>query len=375
METPFDNIKTSVNQYFVGRKEELSRLSADFSFMTNTVVISPQGWGKTSLVSKAAEIASARDPKLRFCFVDMFNIRVEEDFYVSLLQNVIKSVSSGVEDAVGLFSSVFADVKPRIEFGAGLPDLRIGLDRDTVRRYRDLILDLPQKLADERDVKLVVCVDDFHMAELFDDTDDFLHRLDTCWASHEKVSYCLCSSPNGMVEKFAEKSISFHIYGQVMNLGKMDEGDLVAMLRDRFMDSGKYLDDEKALMMIELADGCPYYVHQIANLSWMRTSVVCSEDVINESHASLVDQSSLVFAMLTAGLTEQQVCYLRAVVSGETVISSAEVLHRHNITSATSASRSKAALLHKGIVCNVGDRVSVTDPIYAYWLKHKYFDI
>ena len=49
METPFDNIKTSVNQYFVGRKEELSRLSADFSFMTNTVVISPQGWGKTSL--------------------------------------------------------------------------------------------------------------------------------------------------------------------------------------------------------------------------------------------------------------------------------------------------------------------------------------
>ena len=140
METPFDNIKTSVNQYFVGRKEELSRLSADFSFMTNTVVISPQGWGKTSLVSKAAEIASARDPKLRFCFVDMFNIRVEEDFYVSLLQNVIKSVSSGVEDAVGLFSSVFAEVKPRIEFGAGLPDLKIGLDRDTVRRYRDLIL-------------------------------------------------------------------------------------------------------------------------------------------------------------------------------------------------------------------------------------------
>lgn len=375
METPFDNIKTSVNQYFVGRKEELSRLSADFSFMTNTVVISPQGWGKTSLVSKAAEIASARDPKLRFCFVDMFNIRVEEDFYVSLLQNVIKSVSSGVEDAVGLFSSVFAEVKPRIEFGAGLPDLRIGLDRDTVRRYRDLILDLPQKLADERDVKLVVCVDDFHMAELFDETDDFLHRLDTCWASHEKAAYCLCSSPNGMVEKFAQKSITFHIYGQVMNLGKMDEKDLVTMLRDRFMDSGKYLDDEKALMMIELAGGCPYYVHQIANLSWMRTSVVCSEDVIYESHASLVDQSSLVFAMLTAGLTEQQVCYLRAVVSGETVISSAEVLHRHNITSATSASRSKAALLHKGIVCNVGDRVSVTDPIYAYWLKHKYFDI
>ena len=94
-----------------------------------------------------------------------------------------------------------------------------------------------------------------------------------------------------------------------------------------------------------------------------------------EAHASLVDQNSLVFAMLTAGLTEQQVCYLRAVVAGETVISSSEVLHRHNITSATSASRSKAALLHKGVVCNVGEKVVMADPIYAYWLKHKYFMI
>ena len=228
----------------------MSRLAADFSFMTNTVVISPQGWGKTSLVYKAAEVAGARDPKLRFCFVDMFNVRVEENFYVSLLQNVIKSVSSGVEDAIGLFSSLFSDVKPRIGLGGGLSDLKFGLDRDIVRRNMDMILDLPQKLADERDVKLVICVDDFHMAELFDDTDAFLHRLDSHWASHEKVSYCLCSSPNGTVEKFAEKSISFHIYGQVLNLGKMEEKDLVRMLRDRFMDSGKYLDDEKALMTV-----------------------------------------------------------------------------------------------------------------------------
>lgn len=375
METPFDNIDSSVNQCFVGRKEELSRLAADFSFMTNTILISPQGWGKTSLVSKAAEVAFSRDPRFRFCRVGMFNIRIEEDFYVSLLQNVIKSVSSGLEDAMELIASLFGDDKPRVEISGGLSGLRIVMDRGSVRKKIDEILDFPEKLARERDIRLVICPDDFHMAELFDDTEGFLHRLDTHWASHEKVSYCLCSSPNGMVEKFAEKSISFHIYGQVMNLGKVEEDELVRMLRDRFMDSGKYLDDEKARMMIEMADGCPYYVHQIANLSWMRTSVVCSEDVIMVSHASLVEQSSPAFAMLTAGLTEQQVCYLRAVVYGEKVISSAEVLHRHNITSATSASRSKAALLHKGIVCNDGDRTTVADPIYAYWLKHKYFII
>lgn len=376
METPFDNIKSSVNQYFVGRKDELSRLSADFSFMTNTVLLSPQGWGKTSLAFKAAETAAARDPRFRFCFVEMFNVRTEEDFCVSLLQNVIKSVSSNLEDAMSLLGRIFKEERPTLEVGEeGLAGLRLHFDRNAVRKNRDLILDMPERLAGERDVRLVICLDDFHMVELFDDPDSFLHVLDTHWTSHEKVAYCLCSSPNGTVEKFAEKSIAFHVYGQVMTLGKVEEEELNRMLRDMFMDSGKYLDEEKASMMIELADGCPYYVYQIANLSWMRTSVVCSEDVILKSHASLVDQSSLVFATLTAGLTEQQVCYLRAVVAGENVISSSEVLHRHNITSATSASRSKAALLHRGIVCNEGNRIIVADPIYSYWLKHKYFKI
>lgn len=376
METPFDNIKSSENQHFVGRREELSRLSANFSFMTNTILLSPQGWGKTSLAFKAAETVASREADFRFCFVDLFNVRVEEDFYVSLLQNVIKSVSSNVEDAMSVLGGFFKEERPSVELGdGGLSDMKLHFDRKAVRKHKELMLDIPEMLARERNLKLVICLDDFHMVELFDDPDAFLHGLDTHWTSHEKVAYCICSSPNGMIEKFARKSITFHVYGQVMDIGKIEEAELNRMLRDRFMDSGKYLDEEKASMMIELADGCPYYVHQIANLSWMRTSVVCSEDVIMEAHASLVDQSSLVFAMFTAGLTEQQVCYLRAVVAGETVISSSEVLHRHNITSATSASRSKAALLHRGIVCNVGEKVVMADPIYAYWLKHKYFMI
>ena len=210
METPFDNIKSSENQHFVGRKEELSRLSADFSFMTNTVLLSPQGWGKTSLAFKAAEIVASRDPKFRFCFVDLFNVRVEEDFYVSLLQNVIKSVSSGVEDAFRLLGELFKEDRPRIELGeGGISGLRLHFDRKTVRKHKDFMLDIPERLARDRDIKLVICLDDFHMVDLFDEPEAFLHVLDTHWTSHEKTAYCICSSPNGTVEKFAGRSITF----------------------------------------------------------------------------------------------------------------------------------------------------------------------
>ena len=51
-----------------------------------------------------------------------------------------------------------------------------------------------------------------------------------------------------------------------------------------------------------------------------------------------------------------QLNYLKALIAGEKAISSTEVMHRYQISSTTSISRSK-----------------FQDPIYAYWLKSEYF--
>ena len=102
--------------------------------------------------------------------------------------------------------------------------------------------------------------------------------------------------------------------------------------------------------------------------------MVCSREVVLQSFETIVDQMDMVFRNITDSLTVQQLCYLHAVIAGETVISTSEVLHRHHITSATSASRSKAALLERGIVYNSDGRIFMTDPVYSYWLKNRFFN-
>jgi endo-1,4-beta-mannosidase len=82
---------------------------------------------------------------------------------------------------------------------------------------------------------------------------------------------------------------------------------------------------------------------------------------------------SLVFKTLTESLTWQQMCYLKAILNGETVISTSDVLHRYGISSATSASRSKAALIARNIIAVKEGKVVFLDPIYSYWLKTRYF--
>ena len=58
--------------------------------------------------------------------------------------------------------------------------------------------------------------------------------------------------------------------------------------------------------------------------------------------------------------------YLKAFIAGEKALSSTEVMHRYQISSTTSISRSKATLIKNNILENKAGEISFQDPIYAY---------
>lgn len=361
-------------QHFVGREEEISRLSADFMFLTNTVVVAPQGWGKTSLVLQAARSACAKEPKLRFCHVDLSTVRDEERFLILLAQNVLRAVSDGIEDAVSNVKRHFSRIEPRIGFGNGsVSEITLDFDYGDVRTNRDLFIDFPYSVSRNSGLKIVVCIDEFHNVDSFSDAWNLLLMLQECWNLHKEVAYCLCGNGNAMMEKFVSTAKSFRMFGDRLDLRRISYMSMVRYIRERFADSGKYIDDEMAGLVIDTVDSNPFYVQQLAHFSWMNTSVVCSREVIMDTFCSIVDSMHLTFSTMTSGLTSQQLSFLHAVLAGEKVISSSEVLHRHGISSATSASRSKAAMLEKGIIHVYDERLCFSDPLYAFWLENRYF--
>lgn len=376
MEKRFEYSKPVENQYFVGRKEELARLSTNFMFLTNTIVVAPQGWGKTSLIIKAAKEASFKEPKLRFCHVGLSTVRDEERFLVLLAQSVLRAISGNIESFFENVKRFFFRIEPKITFSGGsVKDICLDFDINDVRNGRDVFIDLPDAVAKSTGFRLVVCIDDFHNVEMFPGCEDFLLRLQDSWNLHKEVGYCISGNGNAVMEKFVSTAKSFRMFGDRLNLGRITNADMKCYIRDRFADSGKYLDNEMAGLIIDLVKDNPFYVQQLAHLAWMNTSVVCSREVIMDSFEAVVDSMHLVFSTLTSSLTSQQLCYLHAVLAGEKVISSSEVLHRHGISSATSASRSKSALLQKGMIYNADGRTSLCDPIFSYWLTDRYFKV
>ena len=375
METPFIFGKIATEKNFTDREVETAYLVQNFTSLINTIIISPRRWGKSSLVNKAAKLAMEQDSLLRICHIDLFNARNEEHFYSLLAQKIITATSTKWEEAVESAKNFFSQLVPKISIGTDpTNEVSIDFDGETVKQNPDEVLDLAEKIAKKKGLKIVICVDEFQNIAEFTDPDYFQKKLRSHWQQHQRVAYCLYGSKRHMMmEAFTNSSKPFYKFGNLMFLNKIETPCLVAFFNARFSDTGKTINEDAANLIVELVDNHPYYAQQLAQQSWLRTKDVCTIEIVREAHAALVEQLSLLFVNITETLTTQQLNYLKALIAGEKSISSTDVMHRYKISSTTSIARSKTALVKNDILDNKAGEISFQDPIYAYWLKTTYF--
>ncbi len=375
METPFVFGKIATDKNFTDRELETATLVSHFKSLTNTIIISPRRWGKSSLVYKAANAAMEQDDKLRICHIDLFNIRDEEHFYSLLAQKVISVTSSKWDETIDIVKRFFSRLSPKITIGTDpVNEVAVDFEIKDVINNPDEVLDLAEKIAKEKGLKIVICIDEFQNISEFSDPDYFQKRLRSHWQQQQNVAYCLYGSKRHiMLEVFTDSSKPFYKFGNLMFLNKIETEFLVDFFKKRFVETGKDITAEACNLIVKLTDNHPYYAQQLAQLSWLRTDGVCTEKTVQESHTSLVEQLSLLFATITENLTTQQLNYLKALLAGEKSISSTETMHRYKISSPTSIARSKIALIKNDILDNKAGEISFQDPIYAYWLKTEFF--
>ena len=375
METPFVFGKIATDKNFTDREQETAILVEHFKSLINTIIISPRRWGKSSLVNKASKLAMEQDNKLIICHIDLFNVRDEEHFYSLLAQKVISATSSKWDETVDLIRKFFSRLSPKITIGTDpMNEVSVDFEMKDVVNNPDEVLDLAEKIAKMKGLKIVVCIDEFQNISEFSDPDYFQKKLRSHWQQHQSVAYCLYGSKRHMMmEVFTNSSKPFYKFGNLMFLNKIDTPYLVEFFNSRFADTGKSINEDAANLIVKLVDNHPYYAQQLAQQSWLRTKDICTVEIVHEAHAALVEQLSLLFVTITETLTTQQLNYLKALIAGEKAISSTDVMHRYKISSTTSIARSKAALIKNDILDNKAGEISFQDPIYAYWLKTEYF--
>ncbi|MCF8357544.1 MAG: ATP-binding protein [Prolixibacteraceae bacterium] len=375
--TPFVYGKLAVLDNFTNRKKEVNKLITNFNSNINTILISPRRLGKSSLVFYSAKKASELHKELRFCFIDMFNVRTEEQFYQLLAQEIVQATANKVEGIVDLVKKFLGSFIPKVSFNpTAESSFQLGLDWKEVKKNPDEILNLSEKIAEKKNFKFVICIDEFQNLSNFENPLAFQKKLRSNWQKHQLTSYCLFGSKRHMlIDVFTNSAMPFYKFGDIIFLQKIKKEDWIPFIIKRFADTGKKIHEKQAAMVSELADCHPYYVQQLAQQTWLRTDKECTDEIVLRAFEDLIDQLSLLFQTRTDELSQTQVNLMEAVLNGEKQLSSQNVLLKYRLGTSANAIKARNALINKEIIDVEQKRVFFLDPMYKHWLQKVYFKI
>lgn len=371
MERPFIYGKAASGYNFTDREIETEKLSNNFRNGINTIIISPRRWGKTSLVKHVAEKVS--NERIVVVLLDVFSCKSEDDFYRVLSKAVIQQTSNKWEEWIENAKNFLSKVRPKFSFGSDpINEFSFSMDMSNdMTTDAEYILKLPERIAKDKGINIVICIDEFQQVADFNDSKRFQKVLRSVWQHSDNVSYCLFGSKQHLMnELFEKKSLPFYKFGDVMFLGKIDERHWVDYIVERFQSTGKNISEYLAIKICEFTECHSSYTQQLAWLVWNYTNDDAKMEDLEMAKEDIIGQNSPLFQRDIEPLSGYQLNFLRAMRDGiVNEFSQKGIIDKYELGSSANVVRVKNALIKREIIDIAGKNVYFTDVIFKQWLK------
>ncbi len=369
-ENPFVFGKSVEGDYFTDREEETRRLEANLTHGINTVLISPRRWGKTSLVKKV--IANNRRDDVRYVLLDMFYCKSESVFYHMLANEVIRQTSSRLDEWIENGKRFLSNITPKFSFGSDpMNDFTISFEWNPKDGTDIEILQLPEKIAEKKNIRVVVCFDEFQQIGTFEDPLNLQKKLRSVWQHQQNVTYCMFGSKMHMMESlFSDASRPLYKFGDILFLKKIPTKEWVSFITSRFSATGKTITEEQAEKICNITDNLSSYVQQMAWIVWYKANPVVTDSMIDDAVKDLLEQNKVFFQRDVESLTELQLNFIVALADGvETGLTKRDVIRKYHLQTSANVQGVKNSLISKEFIDNEGDRIYISDPIFKLWIN------
>lgn len=375
MSKPFNYGKLAEQDYFTNRTKEMHWLEMQINAGINCILVSPRRWGKSSLIQHTSKKIKQKNKKIVFCFVDLYNVRSENEFLELFSSTIIKAVSNSFEDAVRNVKNIFKQLIPSISVSPDAhAEIELSFNWKNLQKNISEVLDLPEKLAIEKNIQIVVCVDEFQNISFMEDGIAFQKKLRAHWQKHQKANYILYGSRRHlMMDFFTKNTMPFYRFGEILFLEKIAETHWIPYIIQRFAATNKKISEKLAIKIAQQMENHPYYVQQLAQVVWQQTTKTATEENFYEAIEDLLDQYTILYQKEVDMLTNFQLNLLKALCNNETSLTSASVLKNYNLGTSANIIRLKTALQNHEIIDVLGKKISFNDPLFELWLKKRYF--
>lgn len=373
MEKPFVYGMSVEGKNFIDRENERERLKKDFECGVNVIIISPRRMGKTSLVKKVR--SELQNPKIVVVLLDAYDCRSEYDFYNKFATALMVQTASTSARVIENIKQFLIRVSPKISFSPE-PNSNFSLSLGiTPKEYTpEEILNIPEIIAKEKDIHIVVCIDEFQQIGEFPDSINVQKRLRGVWQHQQNVSYCLFGSKKHLMTKlFKSRRMPFFQFGEMLELKKIPTDAWIHFIVGRFKEYKKVISEDLAKSICEKVENYSSYVQQLVwNVMAESGDVVTEADFISGFDALLAQNVSF-FTEQTRGLSSYQLNMIRAVCRGyHSGFGTKEVSEQFSFGVKSNISRIKAKLIDREIIEEEKGEVYLADPLFEYWFKREF---
>lgn len=372
--SPFQFGTLATENNFIDRVEDRKLLKQLLSSHINVMLISPRRWGKSSLVKKAMSELVVEDKNVRVCYIDAFSIGSEAEFYRTFASQVIACASSKMERWIEDAKKFLMGVVPQVVLNDQVTDFA-AFDLKFVPQEKDkmTILQLPEMLAKEKGIRIVVCIDEFQQLTNLPEYSDMEGKMRSVWQQQQLTSYCLYGSKrNMMLNIFNNSNSPFYRFGQVIFMNKIAKEHWMPFIISAFENTGKSISTDFVERICDIVACHSWYLQQLCYFIWSYTATEVTEEVFELGLKQVMNINTPMFQNDTESLSSTQIEMLKAIANGEQHFSSQAVKQIYSLGNPNTIVKNKRTLQNKDIVEMQKNEFVFVDPIYQLWFKEEY---
>jgi hypothetical protein len=359
---------------FADRAVELAEVEADMRNGQDLVIFAPRRLGKSSLVLKAA--AAMRRKKALVAYLNLMTApnkaRFAERLAAAIYADIAAPKAKFKERALSLFQGLeivpTITVDPldgRLSFSFGF-----GHAEADIEKTIEMLLEMPAKIADERDQRVVLILDEFQ--EVVDLDPGFPKLLRSVFQAQPEVCHVyLGSKRHVMRDLFSDVNEPFWRSAKQMEIGLIPADEFSRFIRRRFGSTNKALPPEVCKGLLEITRGHPYATQELCYSLWEQTPFDggADEELLGRALELVLQSEHAHFSLLWEGLAAGQRVLLEALAREPGRPLSGAYRARHQLAAPSSTQVALKALVDRELVERepTGD-YRVMEPFLVEWL-------
>lgn len=357
---------------FTDREAETKRLKMNFENGVNSIIISPRRMGKTSLVKRVAGLID--NPKIAVAYMDIYKCRTEYEFYEQFASTIIKATSTKIDQMIATAKEFILSITPQITYSPEpYTDFSFSLGLNPRSNSPEEILNLPERIAEKRDINIVVCIDEFQQIGEFPDSLMVQRAIRSVWQHQRKTSYCLFGSKKHLMSTmFYNRNLPFYQFGDMFFLKQIETEKWIPFIVSRFASANKTISEDLARRICTTVNNYSAYVQQLAWNVMAQSDDSVTEASFNDGVEATFAQVSPLFIEQTNKLTTLQMNFIRAICYGyHTDFGKKEVTQRFNLGTRSNLVKLQSALTEREIVDLDENGYFLADPLFELWFKRE----